>query len=293
MMPTPHFPALYAGAVTPPEGEAPAAADQSLAAAFGATPAQAKPGTPMKPGGPDGGAPATSVPGMPGPAPATSGAAAGKRTLTQRALDRVPLKWLGTAALVVFLAVTSLFGGLEAVATPETPVIAAGETVVGAEIEMTPVQATLIDELNTTGVFPDEGERILSVVMDVRNLSEFARASASTDALGLIRVDGLADVLAESGLTDLELQSAIKPSVARLDDGTFDPWLQPGLPVRLVLSWVIPADAFRDGDTVRISLPTATRAVGQSVIYGIYWTDQQTVAHTDIDIEDLGTGASS
>jgi hypothetical protein len=155
------------------------------------------------------------------------------------------------------------------------------------------VQATLIDELNTTGVFPEEGERILSLVLDVRNLSEFARSSASTDALGLVRVEGLAELLEESGLTAFEVQSGIKPSVARLDDGTGSPWLQPGLPVRLVLSWAIPTDAFNDGETVRLSLPAATRAVGQSVLYGIYWTDQHTAAYTGIVIEDLGAGATS
>jgi hypothetical protein len=292
MMTPCRFPALYAGAVTPPEGDESAAADQSLAAAFGATPAATKPGTAMRPDGPDGGASAASTPAA-AVTPAAAAGPAGKRNLAQRALDRVPLKWLSTAALVVFLGITSLFGGLEAVAAPETPVVAAGETVVGAEIEMTPVQATLIDELNRTGVFPDEGERIFSVVMDVRNLSEFARSSASTDALGLVSVEGLAELLSDSGLTDLEVQSAVKPVVARLDDGTFSPWLQPGLPVRVVLSWAIPADAFLDGDTVRVSLPTATRSIGQSVIYGVYWSDQRTVAYTDIAIEDLGTGAES
>lgn len=216
----------------------------------------------------------------------------GKRTLAQRALDRVPLKWLSTGALVVFLGITSIFGGLEAVAAPETPVIATGETVVGGEIEMTPVQATLIDELNTTGVFPDEGERILSVVMDVRNLSEFARASGTEDALGLIRVEGLSELLSESGLTAFEVEGAVKPSVARLDDGTLGPWLQPGLPVRLVLSWAIPTGSFGDGDAVRLSLPAATRAVGQSVIYGVYWNEEGTAAFTDVVIEDLGAGAT-
>lgn len=279
--------------MTPPEGEKPAAAEQSLASAFGAAPAATKPGTPMSPGGPSGGPAAASVPSAAVPGSATAPASAGTRTLAQRALDRVPLKWLSTGALVVFLAITSLFGGLEAAPVPKTPVVAVGETVVGGEIEMTPVQATLIDELNSTGVFPDEGERILSVVVDVRNLSEFARPSVSENGLGLVRVEGLAELLAGSGLAAYEVERGITPTVARLDDGTGSPWLQPGLPVRLVLSWPIPTDAFSDGDTVRISLPAATRAVGQSVIYGIYWTDEHTAAYTDIVIEDLGTGATS
>lgn len=283
--------------MAPPEGESPAAAEGSLAAALGATPAATKPGTPMTPGGPAGATARTSIPATTIPTSAASGPAAsgpaGTRTLAERALDRVPLKWLSTGALVVFLGITSLFGGLEAVATPETPVVAAGETFIGAEIEMTPVQATLIDTLNTTGVFPDEGERILSLVLDASNLSEFARASAAKDALGLIRIEGLADLLSERGLTEMEVQGGIAPAVARLDDGTFDPWLQPGLPVRLVLSWAVPSDAFSAGDSVRLSLPTGTRAVGQSVIYGVYWTDQHTAAYSDIVLEDLGTGVES
>lgn len=284
------FSAFYAGPVAPAEGDRPAAGEQSLAAAFGTAPAATKPGTPMNPGGSAGGRPAS----MPAPSVSTAGATAAApahtRTLAQRAIDRVPVKWLSTAALAVFLGATALFGGLETVPPPETPVVAVGETVIGAEIEMTPVQATVIDELTTTGVNPDDGERILSLVIDARNLSEFARTSSAPETLGGVRVEGMTDVLSGAGQTDLEIRSGIAPVVARLDDGTFAPWLQPEIPVRLVLSWAIPAGAFGDGDTVRLSLPTANRGLGQSVLYGVYWPDQRTAAYTDVVIEDLGAG---
>ncbi|MGM7671699.1 hypothetical protein [Microbacterium sp. A93] len=281
--------------MTPAEGDRPAAGEQSLAAALGGSSSATKPGTPITPGGPAGAgstsraaATVAATATMPGAAPAASG---GKRTLAQRAIDRVPVKWLSTAALAVFLGVTALFGGLEAVPTPETPVIAAGDTFIGGELEMTPVRLTVIDKLGSTGVFPTPGEqRILSLVMDVRNMSEFARASSTDSVLGLTRVEGLQDVLETTELTELQVMSGISPSVARLDDGTFGPWLQPEIPVRVVLSWAVPVGAFSDGDTMRLALPTSTRRMGQSVLYGVYWSDQYTGAYADLAIEDLGKG---
>ncbi|MGL3150389.1 hypothetical protein ACSS7Z_08485 [Microbacterium sp. A82] len=281
--------------MTPAEGDKPAAGDQSLAAALGGSSSASKPGTPITPGGPAGASPSAraaatvaAAPTMPGVAPAASG---GKRTLAQRAIDRVPVKWLSTAALVVFLGVTALFGGLESAPMPQTPVIAAGDTFIGGELEMTPMRLTVIDKLNSTGIIPTPGEqRILSLVMDVRNLSEFARASSTDSVFGLTRVEGLQDVLESTGMTELQVMSGLSPSLARLDDGTLNPWLQPEIPVRVVLSWAVPVDAFSDGDSMRLALPTSTRRMGQSVLYGVYWSDQHTGAYVDLAIEDLGKG---
>jgi len=287
--------------VTSAEGEKPAAAEHGLAAGLGATSEQTKPGTPMTPGGPAGATSASRAAATADAATADAATAAarsaapaasgGKRTLATRALERVPLKWLSSAALVVFLGVTALFGGLEPAPSPETPVIAAGETFVGAEVEMTPVRAILVDKLNATGIFPTPGEqRSLSVILDARNLSEFARLSSVSSVLDPVRVDGLSELIGEQNLTPAQTQEGISPSIARLDDGTLGPWLQPGLPVRLVLTWAVPADAFSDGDTMRIALPTGTRAVGQSVIYGVYWDAMRTGAYADIVIDDRGEG---
>lgn len=269
--------------MTPSEGEGGAA--DSLAQAMNATPAQTQPNAPV--GGVASGAasapatPATpaaakimTAPGATGGAPATPDSGA-KRTLAQRALDRVPVKWLGTAATVVFLGATAAFGGLAAVPEPEPPLVEQGQTFIGSELEMTPVRATVIDALRGSGVFPLPGERVLTVVMDVQNLSEFARLSASSGTLRDVR-------LAEG--SDLE------PSIVRLDDETISPWLQPGVPVRLALSWAVPASLLADGDEVRMLLPDATRSVGQFVVYGVMWSSADVGGIAHIPVSDLGAG---
>lgn len=197
------------------------------------------------------------------------------RTLAQRAVDRVPVKWLGTGMLALFLAATAGFGGLAGVKEPEVPVLAAGESFVGAELEMTPVRLAVLDELHGSAVYPADGQRVLVLTMDVRNLSEFARMSAVDGSVAEVRIAGVEDVA---------------PTIVRLDDETISPWLQPLVPARIALAWPVPADAFADGDEAQLLLPTATRYVGQSVVYGVYWDDITVAGHMDLAVEDLGTG---
>ncbi|GAB3632851.1 hypothetical protein GCM10027421_22040 [Microbacterium shaanxiense] len=270
--------------MTPSQGENGAAAEGDIAAALGATQAATQPKASPVSAGPeiaraqDGSAPlgtpvVTAATSNPLTAPPSA-----RRTLAQRAIDRVPVKWLGTGLTVIFLATTAAFGGLAEVPKPKTPLLELGQTFVGAEVEMTPVSLTVVDELRGSGVFPEPGERVLSLVMDVRNLSEFARSSAVDDTLGGLRIEGLEDV---------------KPSIARLDDDTGSPWLQPGIPVRVVASWPVPAPSYTDGARARLLLSTATRGVGQFVLYGVTWDDVRVGGHMDLAVEDLGTAEES
>lgn len=273
---------LYAGAVTPSEGENGAA--DSLAQAMNATPAQTQPDAPS--GGVIGGVsagpaapPVSRIVTAPGTQTAATAVDSGtKRTLAQRALDRVPVKWLGTAGTVVFLAATAAFGGLAAVPEPEPPAVEVGQTFIGSELEITPVRATVIDRLRGSGVFPQPGERVLTVVMDVRNLSEFARLSATDGALRDVRLEGF---------------EAVDASIARLDDGLIAPWLQPGVAARVVLSWAVPAGMVSEGDDVRMLLPDSTRSMGQFVLHGVVWSDATVGGILTIPVEDLGTGEES
>lgn len=248
-----------------------------MAAAMGVAPAATQPDSPSSAG--SGLADATGTSAKPTPvatgAPAPTAAPTAKRTLARRALDRVPVKWLSTGLLAVFLAATAAFGGLVEVERPGIPVLDAGETFIGAELEMTPVRIAVLDELRGSGVFPADDERVLTLIMDVQNLSEFARLSSATGSLSETRIEGL---------------EKVAPAIARLDDETGHPWLQPLVPLRVALTWVVPAGAFADGDDVRLLLPTASRYVGQSVRYGVYWTDVAVAAHMNLPVEDLGSG---
>lgn len=253
-----------------------------------ATPAQSQPDAPT--GGVVGGATTTPTSpaaskiitapsaGRTATAAATATATGAKRSLAQRALDRVPVKWVGTAATVVFLAATAAFGGLAAVPEPEPALVEHGQTYIGSELEITPVRATVIDQLRGTGVYPQPGERVLTVVLDVRNLSEFARLSTSSGALRDVRLEGF---------------EHLEPSIARLDDETIAPWLQPGVAARVVLSWAVPADLAGDGDDVRMLLPDSTRSMGRFVLYGVVWSDAEIGGILVLAVEDLGTGEES
>ena len=212
----------------------------------------------------------TTPSGAPSPGPdpsaarqAEAGARAKLLGLARRSIDLVPTSWLVTGAGAALLAVTALFGGLEAAAVDPVPVVAVGETFEGSDLEMTVVGVELRDERSSALVFPDEekGERVLAVEIDVVNTFSTPRGSATSSknsaVVDGIRIEGLDDTAA----------------VSRADDGTGSPMLQPDVPVRLLLAWVVGPDDFHDGDEIRLTLPDSTHRVGQSVVRGDYWDD--------------------
>ena len=187
--------------------------------------------------------------------------------------DRVSTKWLGGIFTAVVLAATAAFGGLATAAEQPLPELVLGDTFTGAGLEMTPTRLLLIDDLDGTGVTPQEGERLLVVVMDVTNRGDEARSSAAEASVAAVRVEGAPDV---------------QPSIARIDDSTLSPWLQPDVPVELVLTWAVPSKEFADGATARIALPTATEFTGTTLIDGTYWDDVAFGAFVSGAFEDLG-----
>ncbi len=191
--------------------------------------------------------------------------------------SRISTKWIGGIATVLILGATAAFGGLEAVAVPPVPEIAAGDTFAAGGLELTPQRAVLIDELNDTGVRPAEGERLLVVIMDVTNIDDAPRWTKSAGSVGAIRVDGNPDAA---------------PAVVRYDDTTSSPYLQPDVPAPLVVTWAVPSDAYADGDELRLQLPTATKFTGEYFVYGDYWDDVAVGAYATLAIEDIGAGAT-
>jgi hypothetical protein len=186
--------------------------------------------------------------------------------------DRVPVKWLGGIATGVVLVATAAFGGLEAVAAPPLPELTAGESFRGAGLELTLQRAFVTDELSDSQTAAAPGERLLIVALEATNLDVAPRSTAAGGSVSEVRVEGLPDA---------------EPTIARVDDATFAPWLQPDVPAELLLTWAVPASEFVYGDDLRITLPAAHKQTGKYFVAGDYWTEVSVAAHVTLVVEDL------
>jgi len=197
----------------------------------------------------------------------------------RRSIDLIPTRWLITGAGAVLLGATALFGGLEAAAVEPTPQLSVGETFAGSDFEMTVVGVELSDERGQALVFPDEeaGERVLIVTVDVVNTFSSPRSSTSRSEASPV-IDGIRI----QGLDDL-------PEVSRADDGTGSPVLQPDVPARVLLAWLVGPGDFRDGDEIVLTLPDSTHRVGESVVRGDYWDDVRVGARVSATVEEVST----
>ncbi|WP_285137372.1 hypothetical protein [Microbacterium sp. lyk4-40-TSB-66] len=214
--------------------------------------------------------------------------AAGRRDRSPRAArtrvlaitDRVPTGWFAGILTALFLSVTAVFGGLSAVAVPPVPDIAAGTEHRNDQFALTVERAVLIDELPGSGTSVSDGQRVLALVVSVENVWDRALA-ASGDA-------GVADAVSVA-----ELGGATANAVARIDDATVAPYLQPGVPAELVLTWAVDPATFAAGDVLHVDLLDFTSYTGQLVTYGESWIDPVVGARTTVEISDVGAGADS
>jgi hypothetical protein len=192
------------------------------------------------------------------------------------ASDRVPTRWFAGIGTALFLAATAAFGGLATAAEPAITELEAGATHQNDQLSIAIERAVLVDEFPEAGVFVDDGERVLAVLATVENRwTEPLAAYADSSVTGSIEPAGL------DGSPD---------SVARYDDATVNPWLQPGVPAQIVLAWAVDADAFEDAQEVEITLNDMTLHTGSFVANGQWWTRPVAAASVTIAIEDLGAG---
>lgn len=214
-----------------------------------------------------------------GTPPSAAAQPSGPRHWVRANLDRVPTKWLTTGILGIALAATAGFGGLATVAVAAPPEIGQDEHVVGADLDMSVVRVVLADDVEGAGVRADlaAGERVLAMVVDVTNLHPNPR-SATQDA-GLITVR-------------LPDRPDDAPSISREDGFGEVPVLQPDVPTRLLLSWVVAGDEFRAGDELRIALPAADRIEGKIFVDGEWWEPAGAAAFATAPIEDLGAAGT-
>lgn len=188
----------------------------------------------------------------------------------------MPTKWFAAIATGLFLAATAAFGGLATAAAPEVTALDPGEEHRNEQLAMTIERAVLMDEFADAGVSVDDGQRVLAVLIDVENRwTEPLPAYPNSSLTESLAIDGLAES---------------PDSVARYDDATLSPWLQPGVPARLVLAWAVDADVFEDAQELQITLNDMTLYTGSFVADGQWWTDPVAAATVTVAVEDLGAG---
>jgi hypothetical protein len=161
-------------------------------------------------------------------------------------------------AVVAILAVTALFGGLDAVDAGATG-FKTGEPFSDGQFTVTVDRARLVTELKNgakTIAPPAEGRRYLGVVVEIRN-------------------DGTVPGSLRNEL-DLRDQPDKKiVGVFRMTDGSWIGSLGPGLTEQVVFLWSLPEDALQEGDsvTVRVWKKTYNELL---VTYGKAWLDSTT-----------------
>ena len=194
--------------------------------------------------------------------------------------DRVPTSWFTGIATGAFLVATAAFGGL-ATAAAEGPVpLDAGEEHRNDQLALTVQRAVLIDELGEAGVTVEPGQRVLAVIVDAEN--------RWTQPLPTGRGNSVSDSVA---LAD---RPGHQPDgVARLDDSTILPWLQPGVPATLVLAWAVDRTEYADGEELRVVLNDETLFTGSFVLSGQSWEDPEPAALVTVPITDVGAGVDA
>lgn len=191
------------------------------------------------------------------------------------AADRVPTRWFAGIATGLFLVATAAFGGLATAAPPELEQLEPGEPHVTDMRSFTVQRAVLIDELPEVGVYPEEGERVLALVVDVENRWD--------EPLRTTGPYGVTVSFSVAGVDDPR-------DVARMDDATGILYLQPKVPAELVYAWPVDADAFADGDTLTVTLSDTSLYTGSFVTEGQWWSDPVTDARVSLTIKDVGAG---
>lgn len=188
----------------------------------------------------------------------------------------MPTRWFAGIGTALFLAATAAFGGLATAAEPAIAELDAGETHRNDQLSIAIERAVLIDEFPDAGVFVEDGERVLAVLATVENRwIEPLAAYADSSVTASLTVTGL---------------PASPDSVARYDDATVSPWLQPGVPAQIVFAWAVEADAIEDAQALEITLNDMTLHTGSFVANGQWWTEPVPAATVTIEVEDIGAG---
>lgn len=190
----------------------------------------------------------------------------------RKTADRIPTGWIITAGGAVLLGSTAAFGGLAAAPQPTPAELSVGEHYAGSQLDMAVVGASVGGEVRGTGFSPEPREGTLVVVLDVTNEFTAPRLARSKDTMGGVGVDGLT-------LEGVDVERTI--------DGSNVLNLQPGVPTRVRLAWLIDEGDVAPGDEIRVALPDSTHYVGSFVERGDYFTDVRVGAYVTVPVDSL------
>lgn len=193
-------------------------------------------------------------------------------------MQRIPTSWFAAIITGAFLIVTAAFGGLATVQQPDLPRLESGVEHVSDELSITIERAVLIDSFPEAGARAGEGQRVLSLVVDAENRwTEPQPTTGSFTISQALRLDLLGDEVAPE-------------AVARYDDATYAPWLQPGVRAKLVVSWLVPESVLGDGDEITVTIRDASLSVGQMITAGASWGSPKPAALALLRVNDVGAG---
>ncbi|WP_322409043.1 hypothetical protein [Microbacterium invictum] len=217
---------------------------------------------------------------VPPAAPAPDAPPPSRSAWIARTWDRIPTGWFAGILTAVFLAGTAAFGGLAQAAVPPLPELEPGETHVNEQFALTVERAVLIDELPEAGITVEPGQRVLAVVLTAENVWDRALPSESSGGLS-------------AGMRVAELADAPPAAIARFDDTTFAPYLQPRVPAELVVTWAVDRNALAEGDEIEIVLRDLSLREGALVVAGEYWESPVTAATMTLEVTDVGAGSDA
>lgn len=199
-------------------------------------------------------------------------------TWVRTAAGKVPTKWFAAIGTALFLGATAAFGGLAAAPEPPITELDAGDEHVSAELSITVERAVLLDRFPEAGISVEDGERVLAFVVHAENLWDRSIWAQEDGALG----------------QSLRLEDGTAPgSIARFDDATLRPWIHPGLPAELVVTFAVDDDAYADGDEARVLLRDRSMTTGELIVAGEWWDDPVHTATVTVPVEDRGDGSGS
>ncbi len=178
------------------------------------------------------------------------------------------MKWFALAGTALFLAATAAFGGLAEAPAADVPTIAVGETFERPDLTLTVEGAGLSD---SAWAEPDDPERQLFVDVAATNLDAAYITSSSDGALRPVAIEGHDDLTFPRMTRPGESRTAI---------------LQPLVPTTVRITWEVPREAFKAGDTIRIMLPNA--APRQMFTQSATVWDITPGAYVDVVLQDIG-----
>jgi hypothetical protein len=187
---------------------------------------------------------------------------------------------IAASALGLLIAIIAILGGFNSVTRPGHAEYGIDESFTSSHLDLTVERIAVLDELSGSGSYPDEdaGERVLAVLIDVTNMDAEPRTASDQGSLTAIRLDHRPDD---------------RPNVSVYGDGDFSAvTLQPDVPTRVLLTWIVEEDEISDDEVVRLMIPDSEKSESTLFKGESLWFPLESRVAVTAPVEDLGTGSA-